>query len=88
MLSINSTIDTNLSEFIPSKPDVGAQLVNVVVVNQFRGGIWFVATGTVYATSAPLIAYYVKGNGAECGMKVSQQVNEGPLTQCIVALPT
>ncbi len=88
VMSVNATVDSNLTEFVPSKPDITPQLINVVVVNQFRGGVWYIASGTVYATTAPLVAYYVKGNNAECGMKVSQQVNEGPLTQCIVALPS
>lgn len=87
VLSVNSTVDTNLSEFVPTKPDLGAQLINIVVTNQYRGGAWYIATGAAYATSAPLVGYYMKGNNADCGMKVSQQVNEGPLTQCLIALP-
>jgi len=86
-LVVNSVLDNSLSEFIKNKPDVGTDLQNIVIVNQFRGGAFYYATGTAYATSAPLLGYYLKGNNADCSMKVSQQTNEGPLTQCLIGLP-
>lgn len=87
VMSVNATLDTNLSEFINKKPDVGTSLINIVIVSQYRGGAFYYATGTAYTTNAPLVGYYLKGNNADCSMKVSQQTNEGPLTQCLIALP-
>ena len=86
-LTVNATLDNSLSEFMSTKPDVGTELINIVIVNQFRAGAFYYATGSAYATSAPLIGYYLKGNGADCSMNVSQQNNEGPWTQCLIALP-
>lgn len=87
VMVVNSTLDSSLSEFVSSKPEVGTSLINIVIVNQYRGGAWYGASGTSYSVSAPYIGYYLKGNNADCSMKVSQQVNEGPLTQCLIALP-
>lgn len=87
VLSVNSTLDSNLSEFLKTKPEVGTELINIVIVNQFRGGAFYYATGTAYSTSAPLLGYYLKGNNASCSMNVSEQNNEGPLTQCLMRLP-
>jgi len=87
VMSVNATLDSSLSEFVKTKPEVGIDLINIVIVNQFRGGAFYYPTGTAYSTNAPLIGYYLKGNNADCSMKVSQQTNEGPLTQCLIALP-
>lgn len=88
VLSVSSSLDAGLSEFVPTKPDVGNQLINIVIVNQHRGGAYYNSSGTGYSVSAPYIGYYLKGNNANCGMNVAQQVNEGPLTVCLVALPS
>ena len=87
VLAVNATLDTNLDEFVKTKPEVGKDLINIVIVNQFRGGAFYYATGSAYTVSAPLIGYYLKGNNADCSMRVSLQTNEGPLTQCLIALP-
>lgn len=87
VLTVNTTLDTSLNEFIKTKPDVGTSLINIVIVNQFRAGAFYYATGSAYSVNAPLIGYYLKGNNADCSMKVSAQNNEGPWTQCLIALP-
>lgn len=89
VLSVNSTVDANLSEFLGNtKPEIGVDMINIVVVNQFRSGAWIIVSGTVYSVTAPVLAYYLKGNNANCSMAVNDQRNEGPLTQCIIKLPT
>jgi len=85
-MAVNATLDGGLSEFVKTKPEVGTELINIVIVNQFRGGAFYYASGTAYTVNAPLIGYYLKGNNADCGMKVSKQTNEGPLTQCLIGL--
>ncbi len=86
-MTVSSTLDASLSEFVKSKPDAGTNLINIVIVNEYRGGAFYYATGVAYSTNAPLVGYYLEGNNANCSMNVSQQTNEGPLTQCLIALP-
>lgn len=87
VMGVSSVLDANLSEFITNKPEVGTKLTNIVVANQWRAGAWYSATGSSYGIPAPLIGYYLLGNNTDCSMTVSKQTNEGPLTQCVIALP-
>lgn len=81
---VNSSLDTALSEFIPSKPEVGTELINIVVVNEYRGGLVYIHNDGTYGHR---LTYYLKGNSANCGLRVTAQSNEGPLTQCNISLP-
>lgn len=87
-LAVNATLDTALSQYIQNKPEVGTELISIAPLsNQYRGGAFYYGSGVAYATSAPLVGYYLKGNNANCTIKVSQQNNEGTMTQCLIGLP-
>ena len=81
---VNSSLDVSLNEFIPSKPEVGIELINIVIVPQFRGGLVYLPGDSTYGFR---FTYYLKGNNENCGLRVASRVNEGPLTQCNLSLP-
>lgn len=82
---VNSTLDSNLSEFIPSKPEVGVELISIApAANQYRGGLVYIPGDVTYGNR---LTYYLKGNNASCSLPVVDSRNEGPLTQCNISLP-
>lgn len=82
---INATLDNALSEFISSKPEVGTELISIVPqATQYRGGLVYIHNDVSLGNR---LTYYLKGNGTDCGLAVTNKGNEGSLTQCNISLP-
>lgn len=85
--SVNSSLDSALSEFMPSKPDVGTDLIQIDSSggNQsYRGGLIYIHNDGTFGNR---LTYYLKGNNTNCSLAVAGTGNEGPLTQCNISLP-
>lgn len=81
--SVNASLDSALAEFMPNKPEVATELINLPSIG-YRAGIIYLPNDTTYPRR---VSYYLKGNNQNCMFTVSTQVNEGPATQCTSQLP-
>lgn len=81
--AVSSSLDTALKEFIPTKPEVGTDLINIVVAGSYRAGLVYIPNDATYGYR---LTYYLKGN-VDCGLPVANRTIEGPLTQCNISLP-
>jgi len=81
--SVNAALDSQLSEFIPTKPTLATQLLNMGGgYSQYdRAGLVYLYTS---ATNIEL-RYYLEGNNQSCigGFTFA---NEGALSRCIMTL--
>lgn len=82
--TVNSSLDSQLHEFIPTKPEVGTDLINIVVAPSYRGGLVYIPGDVTYGNR---LTYYLKGNNVNCALSTANGRNEGPLTQCNISLP-
>jgi prepilin-type N-terminal cleavage/methylation domain-containing protein len=82
--TVSVTLDSALSEFLPTKPEVGTQMIYIVVAPQYRAGLWYRHNDATYGHR---LTYYLKGNNTNCALPRAIPNNEGPLTQCNLSLP-
>ena len=85
--SVVSSLDSALSEFIASKPEVGTDLIDITVggsTYQYRGGLIYLPGDVTYGYR---LTYYLRGRDANCALSSAGGRNEGPLTQCNISLP-
>lgn len=80
---VSSSLDNSLSEFIPVKPEVGKDMVNIVIAASYRSGLVYMPGDASYGYR---LTYYLKGD-VDCGLPVANRTVEGPLTQCNISLP-
>ena len=79
---INSTLDSNLANFIQTKPTLATSLFSIGITNNMRAG-------ALYSTNtSPHIVYYLSGTNQSCAIAGATGGNEGGLvTQCVLILP-
>lgn len=77
--SVNATLDSNLSEFLSTKPTLATSLFSIGIGDNTRAG-------ALYNSSTKQVVYYLQGAGQNCSISGATGVTEGGIvTQCSYA---
>jgi prepilin-type N-terminal cleavage/methylation domain-containing protein len=80
-ITVNATLDNNLTSFISGKPTLATSLMSIGITNNIRAG-------AMYNASTSKIVYYLAGAGQSCVINGATGVTEGGVvTQCSITLP-
>lgn len=80
--SVNTTLDSNLSEFVPSKPTLATELFSIGITNNMRAGLLY---QSLSSTTSRLV-YYQRGINNPCISGFSAGNEGGVVTQCVMTL--
>lgn len=84
-MSVNTTLDSALQEFIPTKPTLATSLMSIGIGSLSRGGAGYIPNDPTYGNR---LVYYLAGASQDCSISGAISVNEGGVvTQCNIRLP-
>jgi prepilin-type N-terminal cleavage/methylation domain-containing protein len=78
---VSGSLDSALSEFIPTKPTLATSLIPIYTGTDSRAG-------AVYDSSVYRIVYYLQGAGQDCSVSGAVATTQGSQTVCIITLPS